>query len=213
MAQIDEVYDFLRSKYADNEPIFLSDIRITGIKDAVLRQYIRQLILEDKIKRFDAGIYFFPKKSIFKSGSTLSMMDVINRKYLSESGQSCGYISGLMFANQIGATTQIAAVYEIYTNKATTAYRETKLANQTLIFKKPCVTVTDENASVLQLMDFLKEAVAISELDIYDLKIRISDYMKTKEIAFSQIERYLSYYPERIYKNMYEVGLLSGLSS
>lgn len=213
MAQIDEVYDFLRSKYADNEPIFLSDIRITGIKDAVLRQYIRQLILEDKIKRFDAGIYFFPKKSIFKSGSTLSMMDVINRKYLSESGQSCGYISGLMFANQIGATTQIAAVYEIYTNKATTAYRETKLANQTLILKKPCVTVTDENASVLQLMDFLKEAVAISELDIYDLKSRISDYMKTKEIAFSQIERYLSYYPERIYKNMYEVGLLSGLSS
>ena len=213
MAQIDEVYDFLKSKYVDNEPIFLSDIKISGIKDDVLRQYIRQLILKDKIRRFDTGIYFFPKKTIFKSGSTLSLMDVINRKYLSESGQSCGYISGLMFANQIGVTTQLPAVYEIYTNKATTAYRETRLADQTLILKKPCIPVTDANVSVLQFMDFLKEAIAISELDIYDLKERIYDYMKTKEIDFSQIERYLSYYPERIYKNMYEVGLLSGLSA
>ena len=57
MAQIDTVYDFLRQNYADNDPIFLSDIRVPGIKDASVRQIIKKLILNGRIKRFDTGIY------------------------------------------------------------------------------------------------------------------------------------------------------------
>ena len=58
MAQFDCVYDYLRQNYADNEPIFLSEIRIPGIKDASIRQQIKKLTVDGRLKRFDTGIYY-----------------------------------------------------------------------------------------------------------------------------------------------------------
>ena len=72
--------------------------------------------------------FLFIKISLFCSGSTLSVDDVINKKYLMEGTEQCGY-------------------------------------------------------------------------------------MKKKEIKFDDMKPYLEYYPERIYKNMYEVGLLNGVSA
>lgn len=53
------------------------------------------------------------------------MDEVIRRKYLMDGDDCCGFVSGIMFANRIGLTTQVPGVYEICTNKATTDYRET----------------------------------------------------------------------------------------
>ena len=69
-----------------------------------------------KIKRYDTGIYFIPKKTMFKSGSQLSMRRVIEEKYLKEDSKRCGYISGITFANQLGITTQVAMVLLPVTN-------------------------------------------------------------------------------------------------
>ena len=213
MAQIDTVFNYLRANYKENEPIFLSDVKVPGMDDVVIRQYIRQLTASDTIKRYDSGIYFFPRKTIFKSGSTLSFIDVINSKYLNDKEQRCGYVSGLMFANQLGITTQVPAYYEICTNKATTTYRETRLANQKVILKRPYAEITAENAQVLQFMDLLKEIDTYSELEGQELKDRINDYMKNRGINFDAMRKYLRYYPDKIYRNMYEMGLLNGISA
>lgn len=78
------------------------------------------------VKRFDKGIYFLPKKTIFKSGSVLSPEKVLEYKYLRDKdGKKCGYISGPVFANQMGLTTQVPVVYVVVSNKATNKYRET----------------------------------------------------------------------------------------
>jgi hypothetical protein len=213
MAQIDTVYDFLRQNYTDNEPIFLSDISIPGIKDVSVRQIMKKLILDGRMKRFDTGIYYFPKASMFQSGSAPSVEEVIKKKYLTEGRKQCGYLGGILFANQIGITTQVPAVYEVYTNKATTDYRETRLADLRVILRKPYVPVNDQNVNTLQFLDLLKEIDDISELNGQELTNRLLRYMKGKKIRFESMNRYLSYYPERIYKNMYEVGLLNGVSA
>ena len=213
MAQIDTVYDYLKSNYISNEPIFLSDIKIPNIKDVYVRQQLKKLTEDGRLKRFDTGIYYLPKKSIFRSGSTISVDDVIQKKYLSEGATCCGYISGILFANKLGITTQVPSVYEVCTNKATTEYRETQMANLRVIIKKPYVQINDVNAKTLQFMDLLKEIIDISEIEGDELKIRLLDYMKKKDIKFDAMKPYLPYYPERIYKNMYEVGLLNGVSA
>ena len=213
MAQIDIVYEYLRQNYADNEPIFLSDIIIPDMKAVSIRQQIKKLTVDGRLKRFDTGIYYFPKKSMFRSGSMLSVEEVIKKKYLMEGTKRCGYLGGMLFANQLGITTQVPMVYEIYTNKATTEYRETQLANRRIIIKKPYVPIDDQNANTLQFLDLLKEVVDISELDGLELTDRLLKYMKKKRIKFESMRQYLSHYPDRIYKNMYEVGLLNGVSS
>ena len=213
MALINEVYEYIENKYKPNEPIFLAELDIPDMKPVSVRQQIKKLTEEGRLKRFDAGIYYIPKKSMFRSGSTLSIDEVIRKKYLQDGVNRCGYVGGILFANQLGLTTQVPALYEVYTNKATTEYRETKLANLRVILRKPYCEIDTENAETLQFLDLIKEVVDISEVDGEELTKRLLGYMKKKNIGFESMKPFLPYYPDRIYKNMYEVGLLNGVSA
>ncbi|MBO4219318.1 MAG: hypothetical protein J5933_00120 [Clostridia bacterium] len=213
MSLIDTVYEYLTESYQSNEPIFLADISIPGVKEGTVRQQMKKLTEDGRIKRFDTGIYYIPKKSIFRFGSMLSVDDVIRKKFLVEGDSRCGYLSGILFANQLGLTTQIPMVYEVYTNKATTDYRDTTIGNNRLIIRRPYVKVDNKNAGVLQFLDLLKEVSDISELDGTELTDRLLGFMKANDIGFDTMKPYLPYYPDRIYRNMYEVGLLNGVAT
>lgn len=207
------LYDYLINNYGENEPIFLGNIQIEGMSNANIRQQVKKLTDEGKLKRFDTGIYFIPKKSIFRSGSQLSKEKVIEKKYLADMDERCGYMSGLMFANQMGLTTQVPMVYEVVTNKATKDFRETELANSKVIVRKPRVPVTENNYKVLQFLDLIKDVDFLSELTGEALGKRLYRYMKDVGLEFTMFVPFLPYYPDKIYKNMYEVGLLNGVSA
>ena len=108
MTRTDVLFEQLRNQYKENEPILLSEIKF-----ASTRQQMKRLTEEGKLKKFDTGIYYIPKASIFRSGSVLSIESVLNKKYLFDNNKRCGYIGGLLFANKIGLTTQVPMVYEI----------------------------------------------------------------------------------------------------
>lgn len=207
------LYDYLVNNYGENEPIFLENVKITGMTNTNLRQQMKKLTDEGQIKRFDTGIYFIPKKSIFRSGPQLSKDKVIEQKYLMDTNRRCGYISGIMFANQMGLTTQVPMTYEVVTNKASKDFRETTLANSRVIVRKPRVQVTEENFKILQFLDLLKDVDMVSELSGEALKKRLLRYMREAMLDFSEIKPYLPFYPDKIYKNMYEAGLLYGVSA
>ncbi|MBQ1736261.1 MAG: hypothetical protein II038_15570 [Lachnospiraceae bacterium] len=213
MTRKERLYAYLKRQYEENEPIFLADLKVPDMQDAVVRQQLKKLTEDGLLKRFDTGIYFLPKKSIFRSGSAISVDDVIRQKYLMANGERCGYLGGLMFANQLGITTQVPMAYEVYTNKATTDYRETRIANLKVILRRPYVPVTDDNASELQFLDLMRDIVDITELEGQELADRLTEYMREKKVSFARLEQYFPYYPERIFKNMYEVGLLNGIST
>lgn len=213
MALVNEVYDYILNKYSTNEPIFLTELDIPDMKPVSVRQQIKKLTEDGRLKRFDTGIYYIPQKTIFRSGSTLSVDEVIQKKYLQDDGNCCGYIGGILFANKLGLTTQVPALYEVYTNKATTEYRETRMANLRVILRKPYCKIDTENAETLQFLDLIKEVMDISEVEGEELTKRLLAYMKKKNIRFENMKPFLPYYPERIYKNMYEVGLLNGVSA
>ena len=213
MSQIEAVYEYLCKNYKQNEPIFLSELHIPGVRDGSIRQSLKKLTDDGRLKRFDTGIYFLPKKTMFHFGSMLSVEDVIRKKYLMDGNNLCGYLSGMLFANQLGLTTQVPMVYEVYSNKATTDYRDTTLGNLRLIVRRPYVEINKKNAKVLQFLDLLKEVSDISELDKAELTKQLQGYMKANNLEFDSLEPYLPYYPDRIYRNMYEVGLLNGMAT
>lgn len=70
-------------------------------------------------------------------------------------------------------------MYEVNTNKATTEYRETRLANLRVILRK---TYCEIDAEILQFLDLIKEVVDISEVDGEELTNRLLGYMKKKNI-------------------------------
>ncbi len=207
------LYDFLRETYGENKPIFVADIQYKRMSINSIRQQVKKMTDAGLLKRYDTGIYFIPKKSIFKSGSQLSRDQVIEEKYLKKDGKRCGYISGVMFANQLGLTTQMPAVCEVVTNKATNDYRKVTLASSPLILRKPRVQVTDSNFRLLQLLDLLKDIDFFAEKGKKEQLKRIMTYMKEYEIRFGDLDAYLPYYPDKIYKNMYEMRMLKSVSA
>lgn len=213
MTLMDDVYSYIENSYQPNEPVFLSELKIPGMTAVSVRQQMKKLTEAGKLKRFDTGIYYIPKKSMFRSGSALSVDEVIRKKYLTDEKGCCGYVSGIMFANRLGLTTQVPGVYEITTNKATTEYRETKLADLRVIIRKPCCKINEKNATTLQFLDLMKDVTDVSELDGAELKKRLFSYMEEMNIEFENMKEYLPYYPDRIYRNMYKAGLLHGISS
>lgn len=205
---METLYEYLLDNYKENEPIFLVDIQIDGMTRTNVRQQIKKLADTGKVKRFDNGIYFLPKKTIFKSGSQLAPEKVLECKYLRDKDKRCGYVSGLMFFNQMGLTTQIPMMYEVVSNKATNDYRETSLAKSRVIVRKPKVPITEKNYKVLQFLDMLKDVDVYSEVTGKQLQDRLYRYMDDANLSISEMEPYFSYYPDKLYKNLVETRLI-----
>ena len=205
---METLYEYLLDNYKENEPIFLVDIQIDGMTRTNVRQQIKKLADTGKVKRFDNGIYFLPKKTFFKSGSQLAPEKVLECKYLRDKDKRCGYVSGLMFFNQMGLTTQIPMMYEVVSNKATNDYRETSLAKSRVIVRKPKVPVTEKNYKVLQFLDMLKDVDLYSEVTGKQLQDRLYCYMDDANLSISEMEPYFSYYPDKQYKNLVETRVI-----
>ena len=205
---METLYEYLLDNYKENEPIFLVDIQIDGMTRTNVRQQIKKLADTGKVKRFDNGIYFLPKKTIFKSGSQLAPEKVLECKYLRDKDKRCGYVSGLMFFNQMGLTTQIPMMYEVVSNKATNDYRETSLAKSRVIVRKPKVPITEKNYKVLQFLDMLKDVDVYSEVTGKQLQDRLYPYMDDANLSISEMEPYFSYYPDKLYKNLVETRVI-----
>lgn len=205
---METLYEYLLDNYKENEPIFLVDLQVDGMTRTNVRQQIKKLTDTGKVKRFDNGIYFLPKKTIFKSGSQLAPEKVLECKYLRDKDERCGYVSGLIFFNQMGLTTQVPMMYEVVSNKATNDYRETSLAKSRVIVRKPKVPVTEKNYKALQFLDMLKDVDVYSEVTGKPLQDRLYRYMDDANLSISEMEPYFAYYPDKLYKNLVETRVI-----
>ena len=205
---METLYEYLLDNYKENEPIFLADLQVDGMTRTNVRQQIKKLTDTGKVKSFDNGIYFLPKKTIFKSGSQLAPEKVLECKYLRDKDERCGYVSGLMFFNQMGLTTQVPMMYEVVSNKATNDYRETSLAKSRVIVRKPKVPVTEKNYKALQFLDMLKDVDVYSEVTGKPLQDRLYRYMDDANLSISEMEPYFAYYPDKLYKNLVETRVI-----
>jgi hypothetical protein len=102
---------------------------------------------------------------------------------------------------------------EVVTNKASKDYREVQLASSRVIIRKPRIAIDESNYIVLQFLDLMKDIDVISEITGEELSDQLLSYMKKINLRFSDIAGFLQYYPDKIYKNLYEAGLLYGVST
>ncbi len=207
------LYEYLKENYKENEPIFISELQYKNLNMNAIRQQILNLTNKNLLIRYDTGIYFIPGKSIFKTSQTLNQNKIIEKKYISINDEIVGYFSGLNFANKIGITTQVPNLYEVVSNKATCDYRELKIGSTKIILRKPRTKITKENYLGLQFLDMVKEIDNLSILDKEENKKIVQNYMNVAKISFEKLQKLLEFYPDKIYKNLYQVGVLNGVSA
>jgi hypothetical protein len=205
------LYEYLKETYQTNEPIFLSDVDLP-VSSTNLRQMFKILCDSGKIKRYDNGIYYIPTSSLLKGGTSISPDTVVRYRYIARNGRIDGYYSGFTFANQLGLTVQVPYTIEIVTNNTSSKVREINLKGQRVLLRKPKAPVTDKNCHVLQLLDLLKDLELYADEKNEETTKRILNYIQKEKISQESVDEYISLYPDKIYRNFYEMRLYNAFA-
>ena len=65
--------------------------------------------------------------------------------------------------------------------------------------------ITDQNYRILQLLDLLSNITQYADQDMIEAASRVKEYIQKEKIKREEVDQYIGEYPERIYKNMYEM--------
>ncbi len=199
---------YLMENYGYNEPIFLNDLFIEGLSENAIRQSVKRLVASGFLERYDNGIYYIPKHGGLLGKSYLDPSMVIIRKYVENQSNKYGYITGLSFANQLGLTTQMPAVIEIVTNRESTNGRMLMVGNQKVRVKKSSISVSEDNAELLQLLDAIGQAERYTELTIEETIDILITYIRKKRFTKRQLSDVSSALTGATAKKMIEWGMI-----
>ena len=202
------LYEYLKENYILGEPIFTNDIEISGMTEENLRYHLKKLTDDGIICRFEPGVYYFPKISILGDKMQLSAETVAIHKYIMRKGKRIGYYSGYTLANRMGLSTQVPFTEEITSNYAPAQVRELTIKNRKYILRRPMVEVTEENVKVLQFLDCLKDVDKCAEEELEVCGRILTKYALEHGITKEEIDKFIANYPLKIYKAIYETGVL-----
>lgn len=203
------LYDYLLENFEKGEPIFLSEIE--GNSRGYIRQEMKKLTDEGKVERLYNGVYLLSYWTALGTKGKMSIDQYIDKKYLYFEGGTSGYITGLQLANQYGFTTQNPACYEVCSNEATTKQRKQVVDGNSIIVYKPVAEITEKNKSSLQFLDLMTSIDKYSEIRGKELKKKLKEYVNNASVDFNVVKKYLELYPDKVYKNIYEGGMMSEL--
>ena len=196
--------DYLLNKYGTNKPILTEELVVPEISYDNLRKQLSRYNSQGILEKYSQGVYYIPKETIL-GRSTLSIDDVINRKYITNDNDIYGFYSGLSFYNKLGISTQVPFVYEIVTNKEKSRVREITLKNQKIILRKPYVKINKNNYLENQFLDFINNANSNDLSDNIDV---LKKYIKDNNLNKNVILDLITYYPSKTSKKLIESRLL-----
>ena len=203
------LYDYLINNYDKDEPIFLSEL--PGNSKDYIRQEMKQLVDEGKIERLYNGVYYLAYTTILGTKGKVSINKFVEKKYIYPKGVVSGYITGIQFANMYGFTTQTPACIEVCSNEATTKQRKLCIDGRNLIVYKPITEITKENQTALQFLDLMTTIDKYSEISGNLLRMKLKEFVNILNVDFSIVKRYIALFPDRVYRNIYQGGLMGEL--
>ena len=203
------LYDYIVNNYDKDEPIFLSEL--PGNSRDYVRQEMKQLADEGKVERLYNGVYYLSYMTILGTKGRVSVDKLVEKKYISYQGKVSGYITGIQLANMYGFTTQNPACIEVCSNEATTKQRKLDIDGRKVIVYKPLAGINKENKSALQFLDLMSSIDKYSELSGEELEKRLKEFVRAVNVDFMKVKEYISLFPDRVFRNIYQGGLMSEL--
>ncbi len=205
--------NYLLENYGYSEPIFLNELSVEGLSENAVRQSVKRLTASGFLERYDHGIYYIPKRGGLLGKSYLDPSIVIMRKYIQNKSEKYGYVTGLLFANQLGLTTQMPAIIEVVTNRESTNGRMIAIGNQRVRVKKSSIPVSRENAEILQLLDSISQAEKYTELSMKETIDVLVAYIRKKRFSKEQLNEVSQTLTGSTAKKLIEWGMIYEFAS
>ena len=193
------LYGTLLERFGYNEPIFSDEISFESYSKPWIYKELNKLCAEGAIVRFDKGIYYIPTQTVLGK-SILNPRKVIEKKYIRSNEITYGYYGGQVLLNQLGLSTQMPNMLEIYTNKESSRVRDIDIGNQKIRLRRSRVNINDDNAAVLCFLELMND-ISVADLDDTDVSI-ITEYIASKKIKREDITRYAPDYPDKVMRNL-----------
>ena len=203
------LYDYILKNYEKDEPIFLSEL--PGDSRDYVRQEMKKLVDDGKLKRLFNGVYYLSYTTILGTKGKMSIDKYVDKKFIKSNGRVTGYITGIQLANMYGFTTQTPACIEVCSNEATTKQRKLCIDGRNLIVYKPITEITKENQTALQFLDLMTTIDKYSEISGNLLRMKLKEFVNILNVDFSIVKRYIALFPDRVYRNIYQGGLMGEL--
>ncbi|MBQ4521734.1 MAG: hypothetical protein IJA10_02125 [Lachnospiraceae bacterium] len=203
------LYDYIITNYQKDEPIFLAEL--PGKSSESVRQEMKKLTDEGKLERLYNGVYYIAYRTILGTKGKVSIDKFIQKKFLEANGEVSGYITGIQLANMYGFTTQNPSCYEVCSNEASTKQRKLDIDGRQIIVYKPVVDISKENKGSLQFLDLMSTIDKYSEIKGDEFTAKIKAFIAMVGVDFEQVKKYLSLFPDRVYRNIYQGGLMHEL--
>ena len=204
----------LRKKYADNEPIYLEDaMKVLGVTSSYCRILMSTWVKNNQLKRFERGVYYFPKASKLFGEAAFDTQKVIEDKYLGTKEEPLGYYADFTLANMVGITTQVPAKTIIVTNNESgERRREVKIGNQKLLISRPKKLINKDNVMALMLLDLVSVANKYSELSRKETIEIVKRFAANAKVTWRQIKDNIDAYPTRVSQELIKMEIYDVLA-
>lgn len=199
------LYETLLEQYGYNEPILTNEIQFNNYSKPWIYKELNRLCDDNRIKRFEKGIYYIPKQTRL-GASILNPCKVVERKYIKSDGETFGYYSGYYLLNLLGISNQVPNVIEVYSNNEASKMRDVKVGTQNVRVRKSRVNITKENAAVLMFLE-LMNIIDARNLDVEKKKL-IVDFIVRFNISRQDITKYSPAYPDKAMRTMIESEMI-----
>ena len=199
------LYEYLLSTFGTDEPFYTTEINYGEYSKPWLYKELNKLCEEEKIIRYERGLYYIPTQTIF-GPSILDPNKVITKKYINDGKDTVGFYSGVTFLNQLHLTTQCANVIEIYTNNEPSNVRDTTVGKQRVILRRARTAVNGANAAVLSFLEMMN--TISSKFVDEDKKPLIEKYISDNRITRKDILQYAPLFPDKAIRTLVESELI-----
>ena len=198
-------YEYLYDTFGANKPFFTTEIRYKNYSKPWLYKELNKLCEEEKIIRYERGLYYIPTQTIF-GPSLLDPNKVIIKKYITDGEEIIGYYSGMTFLNQLRLTTQVPNVIEIFTNNEPSNVRDIVVGKQRVILRRARTAVNRSNAAVLSFLEMMN-SVPAKYIDTEKKQV-MEQYIIDNGITRKDIKEYAPLFPDKAIRTLVESELI-----
>ncbi len=200
-----DFFDYLVSIYDYNEAILLSEISYKGYSLPWIKKKLKNLCDEEKIIRFEKGVYYIPVDTPLGK-SKLNPKKVIIKKYINDGNNIIGYFSGMTFINMLGLSTQMPNITEVFTNNEPSRVREVPVGSQKVLLRRARTTVDSNNAATMSFLELMN----FTDAGFYDAekKKTIAEFINKNGITRESISIYSPYFPDKTMRTLVESGII-----
>ena len=195
------LYESLLQRFGYNEPIFSNEIIFEDYSKPWIYKELNKLCEQKVIVRFDKGIYYIPKQTMFGI-SVINPRKIIEKRYIKSDREVFGFYGGQTLLNQVGISTQMPNIIEVYTNNESAKIRDVDIGCQKVRLRKSRVNITESNEAILSFLEMMN-SIAPEDID-EDKKSIIVKYVMGKGIKRKDITSYAPSFPDKAMRNLIE---------